>query len=311
MVDSMGLGCWAIGGPFWDKGGFMGYGSVDDAASTRALEVALELGVRFFDVAGVYGCGHAERLLGNAIKHYPDVKIAAKFGYTFNQESRVITGTDITPTGIRAALEQSLKRLRRDYIDLFQLHLFDVSLEQAIEVGEMLEELVKEGLIRAYSWCNEQPESIKAFATQSNASVVPIMLNVLEGNRELPKICNDLNLGMIVRRPLGMGLLSGKLQAGHQFANNDMRSRFQWNLESGKQAAQLKQLETIRELLTVDGRTLVQGALGWLWAIDPNLVPIPGFKTEQQVKENVGAMAFGALPAKTMQEIDAILNQRT
>ena len=308
-VNGLGLGCWAIGGPFWDKGGYMGYGTVDDAESLRALESALELGIRFFDVAGVYGCGHAENLLGNAIKQYPDVKIAAKFGYTFDQESRVISGTDITPAGIRAALEQSLKRLKRDYIDLFQLHLFDVSLEQALTVSEILEELITEGLIRAYSWCNEQPESINAFATQSNASVVPIMLNVLEGNKELPAFCNNLNLGVIVRRPLGMGLLSGKLQAGHQFADNDMRSRFKWNLEMGKQAVQLNQLEAIRELLTVNGRTLVQGALGWLWAFDPNLVPIPGFKTVEQVKENIGAMAFGALPAKTMQEIEAVLNQ--
>jgi aryl-alcohol dehydrogenase-like predicted oxidoreductase len=306
-VDALGLGCWAIGGPFWDKGGFMGYGSVDDAESTRALEHALELGVRFFDVAGVYGCGHAEYLLGNAIKQYPDVKIAAKFGYTFDQESRVITGTDITPTGIRAALEQSLKRLGRNQIDLYQLHLFDVSLEQALEVSETLEKLVTEGLIRAYSWCNEQPEIIRAFTSNTNAGVVPIMLNVLEGNRELPKLCTDLDLGVIVRRPLGMGLLSGKIKPGHQFADNDMRTRFKWNLETGKQAVQLKQLEALQELLTINGRTLVQGALAWLWAFDANLVPIPGFKTVEQVKENVGALAFGALPSKTMQEIDQVL----
>ena len=306
-VDALGLGCWAIGGPFWDKGGYMGYGTVDDAESLRALESALELGIRFFDVAGVYGCGHAERLLGQAIKNHPDAVIAAKFGYTFNEDSRVITGTDTTPTGIRAALEQSLKRLGREYIDIYQLHLFDLPLEQALIVSGTLDTLVTEGLIRHYSWCNEQPELLKAFATNSNASVVPVMLNVLEGNQALPAFCNDLGLGVIVRRPLGMGLLSGKLQAGHQFANNDMRTRFKWNLETGKQAVQLKQLETIRELLTLDGRTLTQGALAWLWAFNPNLVPIPGFKTVAQVKENLGAMQFGALPESTMQEIKLLL----
>ena len=195
----------------------------------------------------------------------------------------------------------------REYIDIYQLHLFDLSLEQALIVSGTLDTLVTEGLIRTYSWCNEQPESITAFADQTNASVVPVMLNVLEGNQALPAFCNDLGLGVIVRRPLGMGLLSGKLQAGHQFANNDMRTRFKWNLETGKQAVQLKQLETIRELLTLDGRTLTQGALAWLWAFNPNLVPIPGFKTVAQVKENLGAMQFGALPESTMPEIKLLL----
>jgi aryl-alcohol dehydrogenase-like predicted oxidoreductase len=310
-VEALGFGCWAIGGPFWDKGGFMGYGSVNDAESMRALECSLEMGARFFDVAGVYGCGHAERLLGKAIAKYPDVKIAAKFGYTFDETSRMITGTDITPTGIRTALEQSLKRLTRDHIDLYQLHLFDLPLEQALEVAGVLELLKTQGLIGAYSWCNEQPETIKAFASQSNASVVPIMLNVLEGNHELPEMCNNLDLGIIVRRPLGMGLLSGKLKAGHQFADNDMRTRFKWNLESGKQAKQLAQLETIKEWLTTGGRSLVQGALGWLWAFNENLVPIPGFKTVTQVKENVGAMQFGALPQTAMHEIKRILERDT
>ncbi len=306
-VEGLGLGCWAIGGPFSDKGGFMGYGSVNDAESLRALECALEMGARFFDVAGVYGCGHAEHLLGQAIAQYPEVKIAAKFGYTFDETTRVIGGTDISAPGIRLSLEQSLKRLGRTHLDIYQLHLFDLSIEKALEVAGVLDELVQEGLIRAYGWCNEQPDTITAFQLGSDASVVPILLNVLEGNATLPAFCAALDLGVMARRPLGMGLLSGKFQKGHQFAENDMRTRFKWNLESGKQAKQLAQLEAIKELLTTGGRSLVQGALGWLWAIHPQLVPIPGFKTVAQVKENLEALQFGALPPTAMHEIKQIL----
>jgi aryl-alcohol dehydrogenase-like predicted oxidoreductase len=308
-VGAMGLGCWAIGGAFWDRGGYMGYGSVDDAESIRALHCAFDLGIRFFDVAGVYGCGHAESLLGQVLHQRTEVIIAAKFGYTFTNDPREVTGTDITPQGIRLALEQSLKRLQREKIDIYQLHLFDLSLDQALEVAGTLDSLVQEGLIGTYSWCNEQPEAIKTFAQATKASVVPILLNVLEGDRELPQLCADLGLGVMVRRPLGMGLLTGKLQAGHRFEATDMRTRFKWNLETGKQAIQLRQLEHIKELLCTDKRTLAQGVLAWLWAFDENLVPIPGFKTVAQVKENVSAMQFGALPQEVMLEIDVLMNQ--
>ncbi len=193
----------------------------------------------------------------------------------------------------------------------YHLHLFDLPLEQAFEVAGTLDGLVQEGLIGMYSWCNEQPESLTAFARATNASVVPILLNILEGNRELPALCAALNLGVIVRRPLGMGLLTGKLQAGHQFPDNDMRTRFKWNLETGKQAMQLKQLEIIRELLCTGGRSLAQGALAWLWATHHSLVPIPGFKTVAQVEENAGAMQFGELPQTTMLEIDQVLKAKS
>ncbi len=309
QVGAMGLGCWAIGGPFLDRGGYMGYGPVDDAESLRALHRALELGVRFFDVAGVYGCGHAEILLGQAIRQAApgvrdDVVIAAKFGYTFSETQREVTGTDVSPAGIRAALEASLKRLRRERIDLYQLHLYELPLPQALEVRGVLDDLMREGLIRTYAWCNEQPEAIRAFADGSQASVVPILLNVLEGDRALPAFCASLGLGVTVRRPLGMGLLSGKLRAGHVFDPSDMRLRFRWNLQDGKQAAQLGKLERIRDLLTVDGRTLAQGALCWLWAFHPSLIPIPGFKTVQQVEENLAALQFGPLSAEVMREIE-------
>ena len=304
-LGAFGLGCWAIGGPFRDPGGWMGYGSVDDRESVRAIQRALDLGVRFFDVSDVYGCGHAERILGQALEGH-EVTIAAKFGYTFDETTRTVTGRDTSPTGVRRSLEASLGRLRRETIDLYQLHLHDVPIEEALNVRETLEELVQEGLIRAYAWCTENPDRLRAFATSTRCVAAPQLLNVLESNPSLLALCDELGLTPIARRPLGMGLLTGKFSTESRFEPEDMRSRFGWDFRAGKQAAQLRALAAVRETLTSGGRTLAQGALAWIWARSPRAVPIPGFKNVVQVEENIGALRFGPLSAAQLLEIEAV-----
>jgi aryl-alcohol dehydrogenase-like predicted oxidoreductase len=135
----------------------------------------------------------------------------------------------------------------------------------------------------------------------------PQILNVLESNPALLALCEEKNLAVLVRRPLGMGLLTGKFGKETQFAENDMRRRFGWDFKSGKQARLNEKLAAIRGVLTRDGRTLTQGALGWIWARSARAVPCPGFKNVSQAEENIGAAAFGPLSAGQMQEIDAIL----
>ena len=126
----MGMGCWAIGGPFWAGETPLGWGEVDDAESTRALLKAFELGVTFFDTADAYGTGHSEKLLGNAFQSMRDkVVIATKFGNIIDDESKQLVGTDATPNFIRSACEASLRRLQTDYIDLYQFHLNDYPIE--------------------------------------------------------------------------------------------------------------------------------------------------------------------------------------
>ncbi|MBX7219030.1 MAG: aldo/keto reductase [Blastocatellia bacterium] len=303
-ISAMGLGCWAIGGPFWDQGGWMGYGAVDDAESIRALRRALDLGITFFDVSDVYGCGHAERVMAEAFgSRTREVVIAAKFGYTFDEEKRAVTGRDVSPTAIRKACEGSLRRLQREYLDLYQLHLHDLSLDEALTVRNTLDELVSEGKIRWYSWCTEDPERISAFAAGSRSIAAPQLVNVLEHNASLLKVAEDLNLAAIARRPLGMGLLTGKFTSATSFPETDMRTRFKWNLRDGKQAGMLARLERLKELLTADGRTLAQGCIGWVWARSPVTIPIPGFKTVAQVEENVRSLRLGPLEAEHMPEI--------
>src|SRR6185503_12759012 len=91
-ISEIVLGCWAIGGPFWDGSGWMGYGDADDAESLRCLYRAAELGVTFYDTASVYGCGHSEVLIGAAFAGRTDVVISTKFGFTFDAAARKVTG---------------------------------------------------------------------------------------------------------------------------------------------------------------------------------------------------------------------------
>src|SRR5919198_3659664 len=102
QVSPMGFGCWAIGGPFWAGEQPLGWGEVDDEESVRALRRALELGITFFDTANVYGAGHSERVLGRALAGRRDeVVVATKFGNTFDESTRTITGSDASPSYIR------------------------------------------------------------------------------------------------------------------------------------------------------------------------------------------------------------------
>src|SRR5215210_9416174 len=122
-VSAMGLGCWAIGGPWEFAGSPAGWGAVDDEESVRAIRRALDLGVTFYDTADVYGCGHSERVLGRALEdRREEAVIATKFGLLFDENTRTGSGADASPTYIRKACEESLRRLRTDYIDVYQLH---------------------------------------------------------------------------------------------------------------------------------------------------------------------------------------------
>ncbi len=161
-VSAVGFGCWAIGGQFTDSatGAPVGWGETDDAESAAALRRAFELGITFFDTADVYGTGHSERILGQALAgHRDEVVIATKFGNTFDSERRTMTGQDASPSYIRQACADSLRRLDTDRIDLYQLHLGDLPIAQAEDVVGTLEELAADGLIRSYGWSTDDPQA--------------------------------------------------------------------------------------------------------------------------------------------------------
>ncbi len=306
-VSAMGLGCWAIGGPFWHDG-WVGYGNVDDDESIRAIHRALDLGVTFFDTADAYGCGHSERILGQALASGRDrVVIATKFGYVPDEQKRQIVATDASPDYIRHACEASLRRLGTDYIDLYQFHIDDYDPARAVDVREILENLVDDGKIRWYGWSTDEVEQARVFAEGAHCTAIQHALSIFVDNQPLLAVCEEYDLASINRGPLAMGILTGKFNANTRFPENDIRHRLGWNFREGRAAERLAQLETVREMLTRDGRTLAQAALGWLWAHNQRTIPIPGFKTVAQVEENVRALEWGPLGEQQMRQIEEAL----
>ena len=314
QVSAMGIGCWAIGGPFTNMEGVpVGWSDVDDNESIRAIHRALDLGVNFFDTADVYGTGHSEEILGKALMGRRDkVVIATKFGNVFDSETRQCTSEDGSPEYVREALEASLRRLNTKYIDLYQFHIWGYPPEKADRTRDVLEELVKEGKIRGYAWSTDVLESVKVFAEGPNCTAIQQQLNVFAGNDEILTLCKEKNLASVNRSPLAMGLLTGKFQESTRFPANDVRRHVEWfeGFKEGKPNPEwLKKLDAIREILTSGGRTLTQGALAWIWGRSEKTIPIPGFKTVRQVEENATAMQFGPLNTEQMREIDALLGR--
>ena len=309
QVSAMGLGCWAIGGPWYWLDGQGGWGDIDDNESVRAIHHALENGISFFDTAANYGTGHSERILGRALKGKRDkAVIATKFGFKVNEtEKRVSIREDDHLLHVRAECKSSLRNLNIDVIDLYQLHVWDYPLEKVPAMVDLLESLVKDGKIRYYGWSTNYVEGARLFAKGMHCVSIQHDLNVILDAPEMLAVCEELNLASVNRSPLARGALSGKYTKGSIFPQNDVRND-SWSKDHFF-APTLNQLDAIREILTSNGRTLVQGALAWIWARSEKTIPIPGFKTVAQVEENAKAMQFGPLTAEQMKEINSLLGR--
>ena len=314
-VSALGMGCWAIGGPFWSGETPLGWGEVDNEESHRAIHVALDRGVNFFDTANVYGAGHSERVLSRAIAdRRSQVVIATKFNAVFDETTRQVTGADASPEGIRNACEESLRRLNTDYIDLYQFHANDYPAEKAAPVRDTLEKLVQEGKIRAYGWSTDFVDRAEVFVQGPNCTSIQLQLNVLDDNPAMIAFCEKHNLAAINRGPLAMGLLTGKYTPATKLSADDVRGikspEWMKYFREGKPNQEWMSLrDAILEILTSGGRTVAQGALAWLWARTPQTIPIPGFRTVKQVEENAGAMEFGPLTPEQMSQIDVVLKR--
>lgn len=314
-VSAMGFGCWAIGGSCWMGDRPVGWGQVDDRESLRAIAKGMEMGVNFFDTADVYGAGHSERVIGQAIAGKRDkVVLCTKFGNTFQEETRQKKEPNSSPEYVHQAVEASLRRLGTDYIDVYLFHLNMFPADQSEPIREELEKLVQAGKIRCYGWSTDTVDRAAAFAKGAHCSVIEHDLNLFVDNRPLLEFCQQNQLASVNRSPLAMGLLSGKYQPGKSsIQNDDLRGMhsadwIRYFRDGQPSEALLKKLESIREILRSGGRTLTQGALAWIWAKSPNTIPIPGFRTEKQITENAGAMEFGPLTQAQMAEIETLLS---
>lgn len=315
-VSAMGMGCWAIGGPFWSGDEPHGWGEVDDNESIRAIHCALDHGVTFFDTANVYGAGHSERVLGKALAdRRSTVTIATKFNSLFDEDTRQVTGQSAEPESIRQACEDSLRRLNIDVIDLYQFHDNGYPADKAEPVRDTLETLVSEGKIRAYGWSTDFPDRAEVFAQGAHCTAIQLQLNVLEDNAAVLALCEKNDLAAINRAPLAMGLITGKYTAGTKPGIDDVRGEkspaWMQYFKNGKPNPEwLAKVLAVREILTLGGRTLSQGAIGWLWARSEKTLPIPGFRTVAQVEENSRALELGPLAVDQFNEVESILGRQ-
>jgi aryl-alcohol dehydrogenase-like predicted oxidoreductase len=304
-----------MGGP-WDwleadgSKGPSGWGQVDDAESIRAIHYALDAGINLFDTAPNYGCGRSERVLGQAIADRRDkVILATKFGYLVDEQKLIVSETaDIIPR-IRQECESSLRNLKTDYIDLYQFHKSDYAAEKVVEVCDVLEKLVEEGKIRWYGWHTDNPEAAKVFAQGTHCTAIHHALHMGYDVPKMLAICEEYDQASVNRAPLSMGMLTGKFTSDTTFPEDDVRHG--WDLRAEKPAKNLQRVEAVRKSFADAGdvRTQAQIALAWIWTRSDRTIPIPGFKTVAQVKENIQAMEFGLLSNEQMKKIDEMFER--
>jgi aryl-alcohol dehydrogenase-like predicted oxidoreductase len=312
QVSALGMGCWAIGGPFtWAQPGQAswpaGWGKTDDEESIRALHAGLDAGISFFDTAANYGAGHSEVVIGRALKGKRDLAVVAtKFGHIVNEARKEVFADDSQiPENIRSDVENSLRRLNTDYIDLYQFHQGSYSVDRAPELISTLEELVTEGKIRWFGWSTDLPDRAAVFADSPHCTAIQFSLNALQDNPKMRALCQEKNLAGINKDPLSKGVLTGKFNALSTFPADDVRSRMDFS--KGRAAMSLKKVEAMREIFTEGSRTMAQGALAFIWAMDERMIPIPGFKSVQQVLDNAGAMEFGPLTISQLDQIQSLM----
>jgi aryl-alcohol dehydrogenase-like predicted oxidoreductase len=313
QVSALGMGCWPIGGALAAGDQPLGYAGVTDSDARRALDRAVELGVTLFDTADVYGAGHSERLLAPVLAANPHVLVATKFGNTFDEDTRQLTGVDTSPGYVRRALLESLRRLDRDHVDIYQLHASDVDDKRAFELVDALEALVSEGLVRWYGISTDDPTRVEIFATGPHCTAVQLQLNVLDDNPDALAACDRHDLAALCRSPLAMGPLGGRYTAESTLPATDIRSRnpdwLRWFTEGEPNPDFLNRIDTVRDILTRNGRTLAQGALGWIWARHPRTIPLPGFRNTAQVEDNAGALQHGPLAEEDFAEVQQALGR--
>ncbi|MEO0484453.1 MAG: aldo/keto reductase [Pseudomonadota bacterium] len=310
MTHSLGLGCWPLSGPMFLDGKSVGYTTCDPKDAAAILDAAYDHGIRLFDTAQAYGCGYGERLLGDTLANR-DIQIVTKIGLAIDEDTKTITGPRLDPAQVAPSVDESRARLRRDVIDVVLLHPNDVPIDSAQAIFAELDALADQGKIGAFGWSTDYPDRAQAQTSFPRATHVEHVMNVFFDAATLRDATRNAALTHLIRSPLAMGLLAGRFDDGATLDPDDVRvashAGMDWFEGTGAHPRFAARLAAIRELLQSDGRSLAQGALAWLWAHGPSIVPVPGASKLSQVIDNAEARAKGPLPAETVAEIAALI----
>ena len=299
-VSELSFGTWAIGGS---------WGKTSDQEALKGLEYAMDAGVNFFDTADVYGDGHSEELLAKATKgKEDDIYIATKFcraGDIFDPEN-------YSEEAVRIYCENSLKRLNRERIDLYQIHCPPFEILKDGKVFEVLDKLQQEGKIRYYGVSVETVEEGLFCLENPNVRALQVIFNIFRQKplKELFPVAKEKGVGILARVPLASGLLTGKFNKGYEFEKDDHR-HFNRNGEAfnvGETFAGLeftKGVELSEKLnwIAQNRGNMTRAALRWILDQEEISTVIPGFKSVAQIQDNLEAIN---VPSFTSEELDRL-----
>ena len=295
QISEIGFGAWGIGGV---SRGATSYGPTDDHESRRALRRAYDLGITLYDTSDIYGYGHSESLIGEELSgHRGQIVIATKVGMREHRGP-----FDLSRAYVRHALEQSLKRLKTSYVDLYQIHSppFDM-LAREENLMETFRELKREGKIRAIGISTRSPEEGIRAIREYGFDALQVNFNMIDQralDSGLMELAQEQGVGIIARTPLCYGFLSGKLQA-REFGSLDHRST--WHPR--QQEAWMQAPKLFAPLNHGTPRTMTQLALQFCLAYPKITSAIPGILHPREAEENA---ATSDIPPLTPEECSAI-----
>lgn len=290
-VSEIGLGCMSLTGAYGNTGG----PAREDAIAL--IRRAVELGVTFFDTAEVYGPFANEDIVGEALEPVRDqVRIATKFGFAFAENGVEPGGLCSRPDSIRRAVENSLRRLRTDHIDLYYQHRVDTSVPIE-DVAGTVKDLVEAGKVLHFGLSEAAAATIRRAHAVLPVAAVQSEYSMWWRDREQDTIpvLAELGIGLVPYSPLGKGFLTGTIDTTTTFADTDFRGqtpRFQGEALQ----ANLALVDVLNRIAGETGATPAQLALRWLLNQQPWIVPIPGTKRIERLAENVGASAVELTP---------------
>jgi aryl-alcohol dehydrogenase-like predicted oxidoreductase len=305
-ASEIGFGTWALGSTWW--------GDVSESSGKRLLDLALDLGITFFETGDAYGQGANEELVGRVLAPHRDrIQLSTKFGYVLDSDRQQHSEGERPQRWdgafVREALEGSLRRLGTDRIDLYQLHNPRMDAIEMDECFEALEDLRSEGKISQYGvalgpaigW---RDEGLQAIATRDIASVQTVY-NLLEQDpgRDLMAAAAEHGVGVMARVPTSSGLLDDNLTPETTFGAGDHRRHrpHEWLVEG------LQKIERIRFLCGPDsGRTMAQAALRFILAQPQMTVVIPTITSEAELREYAGAADAPDLTAEELAAVDEL-----
>ena len=282
-VSKIALGTWAIGGG-------RDWGKADDNASQAAVLKALDSGINFIDTAPIYGICHAEELLGKilATRRREDIVLATKCGLIPGPRA---VRRDLSPQSIRAEIEESLRRLKTDYIDLYLIHWPDRETPLADTLGEMTR-LKEAGKIRHIGVCNFDDNLLKQAAKLADIAAVQneySYINPQEGD-DVFETCRKNNIAFLAYGPLAGGILSGKYKKEPNLSGNDARSFF-YKCYKGKAFSDACQAaQKFEDIARRHNATAAQAAINWTLANPAVTCAIAGARTPQQAADIAAAL---------------------